>query len=161
MTDRARLLRALLRQDLSAFGQKVIATLEPGTPYRHNWHNDHLCWQLMRVARGEVRGLIINVPPRSMKSITVSVRFTAWVLGRDPTRRIICVSYADDLARKLSVDTRTVIDSPWYRELFPMMRLASKRPRHIELTTTEQGYRFAAGMSGAILGRGARSDRHR
>lgn len=155
MTDRARLLRALLRQDLSAFSQKVFATLEPGTTYQHNWHIDHLCWQLSRVARGEVRRLIINVPPRSMKSITVSVGFSAWVLGRDPTKRVICASYADDLARKLSVDTRTIIDSPWYRELFPRLRLASKRPRNMELITTEQGYRFAAGMSGAILGRGA------
>jgi predicted phage terminase large subunit-like protein len=155
MTDRARLLRALLRQDLSAFSQKVFATLEPGTAYQHNWHIDHLCWQLARVARGEVRRLIINVPPRSMKSITVSVGFTAWVMGRDPTKRIICVSYADDLARKLSIDTRTVLDSSWYRELFPRMQLASRRPRNTELITAQQGYRFAAGMSGSILGRGA------
>jgi predicted phage terminase large subunit-like protein len=155
MTDRARLLRAFLREDLSVFSQKVFATLEPGTSYQHNWHIDHLCWQLSRVARGEVRRLIINVPPRSMKSITVSVGFTAWLMGRDPTKRIICVSYADDLARKLSVDTRTVLDSPWYRELFPQMQLASKRPRNTELTTTRRGYRYAAGMSGAILGRGA------
>lgn len=155
MTDPARLLRAFLRQDLSVFSRKVFATLEPGTPYEHNWHIDHLCWQLTRVARGEVRRLIINVPPRSMKSITVSVGFTAWLMGQDPTRRIICTSYADDLARKLSVDTRTVLDSPWYRELFPEMQLASRRPRNVELTTTQQGYRFAAGMSGSILGRGA------
>ena len=76
-------------------------------------------------------------------------------LGRDPTKRIICVSYAEDLARKLSVDTRTVLDSPWYQELFPQMRLASKRPRNTELITTQQGYRFAAGMGGSVLGRGA------
>lgn len=155
MTDRARLLRAFLREDLSTFSQKVFGTLEPGTPYQHNWHIDHLCWQLMRVSLGEVRRLIINVPPRSMKSITVSVGFTAWVMGRAPTKRIICVSYADDLARKLSVDTRTVIDSPWYQELFPKLQLASRRPRNMELVTTEQGYRFAAGINGAILGRGA------
>lgn len=77
MTDHARLLRAVLRQDLSAFSEKVFCTLEPGTPYQHNWHIDHVCWHLMRVARGEVRRLIINVPPRSMKSITVSIGFTA------------------------------------------------------------------------------------
>src|SRR4051795_3696192 len=111
MTDRARLLRALLRHDLSVFSRKVFATLEPGTAYQHNWHIDHLCWQLSRVARGELRRLIINVPPRSMKSITVSVAFTAWAMGHDPAKRIICVSYAGDLARKLSIDTKTVLDS--------------------------------------------------
>src|SRR6059058_4277055 len=119
MSDRARMLRAYLRQSLSLYVEKVFLTLEPGAAYQHNWHIDHLCWQLSRVARGEVRRLIINVPPRSMKSITVSVGFTAWMMGRDPTKRIICVSYADDLARKLSVDTRIVLESPWYRALFP------------------------------------------
>jgi hypothetical protein len=116
MSDRARLLRALLRQDLSCFAQKVFATLEPGIAYQHNWHIDHLCWQLSRVARGDVRRLIINVPPRSMKSITVSIAFTAWLMGRDPAKRMICVSYAGDLARKLSIDTKTVLDSPWYKQ---------------------------------------------
>jgi hypothetical protein len=112
MTDHTRLLRALLRQDLSAFSQKVFMTLEPGTEYQHTWHIDHIVWQLSRVIRGEVRRLIINVPPRSMKSIIVSIACTAWIMGRDPTKRVICVSYADDLARKLSIDTRRVLESP-------------------------------------------------
>ena len=150
-----RLLRAALRQELPCFVQKAFCTLEPGTAYQHNWHVDHLCWQLSRVARGELRRLILNVPPRSMKSITASVAFPAWVLGHDPTKRIICVSYAEDLARKLSVDTRTLLDSPWYRELFPGLQLASKRPRNTELITSAQGYRFAAGVGGSVLGRGA------
>ena len=153
MTDRARLLRAARRQDLAAFNQKVFQTLDPGTPYEHSWHLDHLCWHLMRVARGEVRRLVLNVPPRSMKSITASIGFTAWVLGHDPTKRIICASYADDLARKLSIDTRAVMESPWYQELFPATQLATKR--NIELITTSRGARYAAGMNGAILGRGA------
>jgi hypothetical protein len=133
----------------------VFTTLEPGTEYQHNWHVDHICWQLTRVARGELRRLIINVPPRSMKSITVSVAFTAWVLGLDPTKRIMCVSYAEDFARKLSIDTRTVLDSPWYGRAFPRLELASRRPRNVELVTTERGYRFAAGVGGGVLGRGA------
>lgn len=153
MADDARLLRAFLREDLSLFVRKAFLTLEPGTPYLHNWHIDHLCWQLMRVERGELRRLIINVPPRSMKSITVSVAFTAWLLGRDPAKKMICVSYADELARKLAVDSRTVIDSPWYRELFPRMQVSGRRV--MELATTMHGHRFAAGVNGSILGRGA------
>lgn len=155
MTDRLRALQALLRQDLSSFVQKVFITLEPGTDYRHNWHIDHICWQLSRVARGEIRRLIINVPPRSMKSITVSIGFTAWAMGHNPTKRIICVSYAEELARKLSIDTRTVLESPWYQGLFPGLQLTAKRQRNLELTTTQHGYRFASGVGGAVLGRGA------
>lgn len=148
-------LRAYLRQDLSCFVEKAFKTLEPSTTYAPNWHIDHLCWHLSRVAAGECTRLIINVPPRSMKSITASIAFPAWLLGHDPSKRIMCVSFSDDFARKLSVDTRTLLQTDWYQRTFPRMRLASKRPRNTELTTTEHGYRFAAGNGGSVLGRGA------
>ena len=154
MVEAHRLYQAVLREDLCAFVERVFASLEPGTTYEDNWHIQHLCWQLTRVARGEVRRLIINVPPRSMKSIIVSVAFTAWLMGRDPTKKIICTSYADDLARKLSVDTLSVMREPWYQALFPRLKLPT-RPRASELKTTQHGYRYAAGMTGSILGRGA------
>ena len=153
MSD-ARLLRAFLRDDLAAFVEKSFVTLEQGVAYQDNWHIQHLCWQLERVARGDVRRLIINVPPRSMKSITVSVAFSAWVMGRDPTKKVMAISYAEDLARKLSVDTRSVMMTDWYRAAFPKFAF-SGRPRNLELGTTLGGYRFAAGMNGSILGRGA------
>ena len=155
MRDDPRLLRALLRERLGSFAQKTFATLEPGVEYRHSWHLDHLAWQLTRVARGEVRRLIINVPPRSMKSITVSIAFTAWLLGHDPRRRIICVSYAEELARKLSLDTRRVLETAWFRALFPACQLVPRRQRDGELTTTQQGGRLALGLGGALTGRGA------
>ena len=149
-----RLLRAFLRDDLATFVEKSFVTLEQGAVYQENWHIQHLCWQLERVARGDVRRLIINVPPRSMKSITVSVAFSAWLLGRDPTKKVMAISYAEEFARKLSVDTRTVMASDWYRKAFPEFAF-SGRPRNLQLNTTLGGYRFAAGMNGSILGRGA------
>lgn len=153
--DRQRVLRALLRGELGAFVHRTFQALEPGTPYLYNWHHDHLAWQLRRVARGELKRLIINVPPRSMKSITVSVAFSAWLLGHDPTRRIIAVSYAADLARKLSQDTRTVMESAWFQDLFPDCRLVPGRQRDTELTTTRRGGRLAVGLGGGLTGRGA------
>ena len=154
-SERGRVLRALLRRDLSAFAQKTFQTLEPGTPYVHSWHLEVLAWQLMRVERGEIRRLIINVPPRTMKSITVSVAFSAWLLGRNPTKRIIAVSYAEDLARKLSVDTRRIMEAPWFTGLFQSCALVPRRQRDLELTTTKRGGRLAAGLGGGLTGRGA------
>lgn len=154
-SDPARYVQALLRQHLASYAEKVFRTLEPGTPYMHNWHIDHLCWHLTRVARGEVRRLIITIPPRSMKSLLVSVAFPSWLMGHDPTQRIICVSYADDFARKLALDTRTIVEEPWYRAMFPDFVLRSQRPRTSDLLTTQGGYRYASGLNGAILGRGA------
>ena len=149
-----RVMEAVLRTDLLAFSQQAFRTLEPGTPFQSNWHLEHVAHLLQQVANGVIRRLIINVPPRSGKSLMASVAFPAWVLGRDPSRRLICVSYAEDLARKLSVDTRSVMQSPWFERLFPDCRLY-RRPRDVELVTSQRGARYAAGVGGAVLGRGA------
>lgn len=155
MTERARLVRALLRLDPSCFAEKVFTTLEPGTLFSHSWHLDHIAWQLQRVLRGEIRRLIINVPPRSGKSIAVTVALPMFALGHDPRRRIICVSHTAELARKFSIDRRTIALTPWYRALFPDMQLSGPRPRDMELRTTAFGFCRAAGVGGAILGLGA------
>lgn len=153
--ERARQVRAILRSDLMSFHQKVFQTLEPGIVFKPNWHQEHLCQVLSRVMRGEARRVIINVPPRSGKSLLASVALPAAILGRNPTRRIICVSHTEDLARKFSLDRRAIIQSHWYRGLYPQMQLTSGRPRELELETTRRGSILAAGVGGAILGRGA------
>ena len=96
-----RALKAILRTDLRFFIRKVFATVSPGEPYLHNWHVDAIVHQLMRVHAGESRRLLINQPPRSLKSICVSVGYVAWLLGHDPKRRVIVASYSGDFAAEL------------------------------------------------------------
>jgi predicted phage terminase large subunit-like protein len=155
VSDRRRLLHALLRQDLPSFIAKCLATLEPGTRYRENWHVRHIAFHLDRVARGQCRRLILNIPPRHLKSICVTVAFTAWRLGHDPGLKVMAVSYAHDLTRKHALDFRTVVESEWYRQVFPQLRIEPRRNRDIELVTTAQGSRFATSVGGSVLGRGA------
>ncbi|MEE9301103.1 MAG: terminase, partial [Alphaproteobacteria bacterium] len=93
-----RTFEAVLRQDLSCFAQKVFNTVAPVHRYLHNWHIDAIAWHLALCARGEINRLIITVPPRHLKSICATVAFPAWVLGHDPTKRIVTASYADALA---------------------------------------------------------------
>ena len=69
MASEARILEALLRNDFRAFVHKVFTTLTPGQTYVRTWHVEAIAWQLERVRRGEIRRLIINMPPRSLKSI--------------------------------------------------------------------------------------------
>src|SRR5439155_19218001 len=123
MTD-ADAFAALLRQDLRYFIRKCFQTVLPGTRYLPNWHIDAIVHQLMRIRSGEISRVLINQPPRSLKSISVSVAYVAWLLGHDPTRRIIVVSYSNDFAAELHRQFRMVIDAPWYRALFPAMRPA-------------------------------------
>ena len=115
-------LAALLRTDLGSFVRKSLQTILPGTLYLPNWHVDAIVHQLMRVQAGEVSRLLINQPPRSLKSICVSVAYVAWLLGHDPSRRIIVVSYANEFSAELHRQFRMVIEAPWYQALFPAMR---------------------------------------
>ena len=145
---------ALRRLHLALFAERCFAHLNPGTPYIHNWHLDLIADRLERVARGEIKRLIINVPPRSMKSITASVAFPAWVLGHAPNKSLICVSYSQELSDKHAEDTRTIMQSSWYQALFPT-RLSSKRPSLSFLKTFQGGGRRATSVGGTLTGLGA------
>ena len=118
MSERA-LLNELLQIDFSSFLQRTFNTLHPGQRYLANWHIDAIAHRLDLVARGNVRRLIINQPPRSMKSIAVSVACVAWRLAHDPSLRIIVVSYNGDFAKSLHLQFRAIVESDWYRALFP------------------------------------------
>ncbi|MBB4365115.1 putative phage terminase large subunit-like protein [Bradyrhizobium sp. CIR18] len=146
-------LAALFRQDLRYFVHKAFCTVFPGSAYLPNWHIDAIAFQLLQVEAGDCRRLLINQPPRSLKSLSVSVGYVAWLLGRDPGRRIIVVSYSNELAAELHRQFRMVVESAWYRDLFPAMRTA--RDTGSELVTTAGGGRYATSVGGTLTGRGA------
>jgi predicted phage terminase large subunit-like protein len=154
MTPEARLLEALIRNNLMAFVQKVFATLCPGQTFIPAWHMEAIAWQLMRILNGEVKRLIINMPPRSLKSIMASVAFPAFALGHDPTRRIICVSYSGDFAKNHSNDFRAVMESSWYRSAFPTTRVGDVKDTETEIKLTASGFRLASSVGGSLTGRG-------
>src|SRR5215469_756050 len=145
---------ALLRQDLATFAARCFQELNPQTELVTNWHLEVIAAKLAAVREGKIRRLIINLPPRHLKSLMASTAFPAWSLGRDPTAQILCVSYAQDLADKLARDCRGIMMSPWYRQLFPT-RLAPHRQAVQEFITTRQGYRLATSTGGVLTGRGA------
>src|SRR4051794_22310880 len=139
MSDRHALLLAILRSDFVTFVEKCFETLEPGATYEDNWHVHAIAHQLVRVWRGESTRLIINIPPRMMKSIMVTIAFSAWVMGHDPRKRIMAVSYAKSLAGKHSSDFRAIVESPWFRAAFPDFKIETNRG--MEIATTARGYR--------------------
>ncbi len=133
---------ALLHNDFRAFVHKVFETLNPGQTYMPTWHIEAIVYQLERVRRGELRRLIINMPPRSLKSITASVALPALSFGHDPSRRVICVSYSGELAKKHSNDFRAVIESPWYQIVFPDTRIGPYKNTETEIELTARGFRW-------------------
>jgi predicted phage terminase large subunit-like protein len=151
--DNHALLDAALRQDLGTFTAKVFRTVSPGDQYLHNWHIDAIIYQLMQIHAGFERRLVITQPPRSLKSICTSVAYPAWALGRDPSMRIACASYSQELAAVFARQFRAVVTSDWYRALFPNLRLS--KDTEAECVTTRGGGRFAVAVGGSFTGRGA------
>src|SRR6201981_1642146 len=144
----------LLRQDFSTFAARCFFDLNPQTELATNWHLEVIAAKLAAVRQGQIPRLIINLPPRHLKSLLASIAFPAWCLGHDPSAQILCVSYAGELADKLARDCRLIMMSPWYRRIFPT-RLAPHRQAVQEFLTTRQGYRLATSNGGVLTGRGA------
>ncbi len=151
--DRA-ILEAVLRNDLTAFTQRCFQTVVPGQQFLANWHIEAITHQLERVRRGEIRRLIVTLPPRNLKSICASVAFPAFVLGHDPTLRIVCASYSQDLTAKHARDCRAVMESAWYQQLFPRTRFDPRKNTEAEFETTARGYRLGTSVGGTLTGRG-------
>ena len=144
----------LLRHDFTTFAALCFQALNPQTELAMNWHLEVIAAKLTAVREGKIRRLIINLPPRHLKSLMASIAFPAWCLGQDPSAQILCVSYAQDLADKLARDCRGIMMSPWYRRIFST-RLAPHRQAVQEFITTRQGYRLATSTGGVLTGRGA------
>jgi predicted phage terminase large subunit-like protein len=148
------LLRVFLRNDLYAFVQKVFETVNPGVAFSRNWSVEAVTNALQKIATGSTTRLIINIPPRNLKSICASVALPAFLLGHNPTKKLICVSYSDDLAAKFSNDCRAVMRSDWYQQTFPRTRIDKTKDTESEVRTTERGYRLATSVGGTLTGRG-------
>jgi len=145
---------AALRSDFPLFIAKVAKTLAPTKPFLMNWHIESMAWNLGLTRVGKRPRLIINMPPRYLKSIVASVAFPAYCLGLDPSLRIICVTYGNDLSAKFANDFRAIVRSPWYRAAFPGMRLSKIKDTEAEVVTTRGGFRLATSVGGTLTGRG-------
>jgi len=146
------LLDEILRRDFGKFLHRCFLWLNPGATFLPNWHIRAIAYQLERIRRGEITRLIINLPPRYLKSITVSVAFPAFLLGLDPQRKIIAISYGDDLSAKHASDFRSVVNSAWFQRAFRKMHIA--RNTELEVMTTERGFRKATSVMGPLTGLG-------
>ena len=105
----------ILRRHFELFLRRCLMTLNPGQNYLPNWHIQAIAHQLKRIWRGEITRLIINMPPRHLKSLTVSVAFPAFLLGHEPWHRIFVVSYGSDLSSKHASDFRSIAELRWYQ----------------------------------------------
>lgn len=146
--------QAILRRDFVSFIERSFYELNPQTRLLMSWYIEAMASKLEDCRRGNIKRLVINLPPRYLKSHCVSVAFAAWWLGHHPAAQIICASYGQDLADKLARDCRRVITSAWYKDLFTT-RLSPDKAAVDDFMTSQQGFRMATSVGGVLTGRGA------
>src|SRR5215471_18063906 len=108
----------ILRNDFCAFLHRAFLELDPHARFEPNWHHEVLAAKLEDVRLGKCKRLIVNLPPRQLKSVAAAIAFPAWLLGHDPAKQILAVSYGQDLSDKLARLCRALITSPFYQSLF-------------------------------------------
>lgn len=146
--------KKILQQDFVSFIERSFYELNPQTRLLMGQYIEAMAAKLEACRQGKIRRLIINLPPRYLKSHCVSIAFVAWLLGHHPATPIICASYGQDLADKLARDCRTVISSSWYKQLF-RTRLSPDKLAVDDFATTDKGGRMATSVGGVLTGRGA------
>ena len=152
--ENKKLLSAILRNNLPCFIHKSFQTINPNCHYDHNWHIDLICDYLNEVEKGNIKRLIINIPPRTLKSVCITVAWPAWLLGQNSKLRIIAASYAQNISIKHSLDCRFIIESEWYKNIFPNTLISKKENRKSKFITTDFGMRFATSVGGSVTGEG-------
>lgn len=147
--------REKAERSLPEFIRQAWQVIEPGTEYVDNWHI-HLIGEYMEaVNAGQIRRLIINIPPRHMKSLEVTVCYPVWTWIRNPEKRFIKVSYSDSLSRKHNIIARDIITSPWYQKRWgDKFKLKDDVNRQAEFKNTAQGFMISTSVGGALTGEG-------
>lgn len=155
--------KALCEESLAEFIRCGWKWIDPAS-FRDNWHIDVVAEHLEAVARGEITRLIINIPPRHMKSLLVSVCFNAWVWAQKPDKRypnwgaktsFLSMSYQQSLSMRDSVKTRRLIKSPWYQNHWgDRFSISSDQDAKLRFNNDQHGYRLASSVDGGATGEG-------
>lgn len=147
-------LAGLCGNSLLAFQTTFWNVLEPNTQYIDNWHLHYMIEHLEAVEQGQIKRLILNLPPRYMKSILCNVMFGAWLWARKPEWRMLSFSFSDALAKKFNVHRRNIVQSSLYKQMFPEVVLCGDMNTQRKMENTRTGLMLTSPMPGNATGEG-------
>lgn len=137
------------------FVKQSWPVVEPGIPFIESWHIEQICEHLEALSSGEIRRLLINIPPRHSKSTIVSVMFPAWEWITRPEEKFLCASYSGTLSTRDNLKTRRLIQSPWYQERWGhLFAFAGDQNAKQRFENDKTGYRIATSVGGTATGEG-------
>ena len=141
--------------DLYEFVKQAWHVVEPGVPFVPGWHIELICEHLQAITTGEIRRLLINIPPRHAKSTIVSVMWPTWEWIKRPSEKYLCASYSGTLSIRDNLKARRLIQSPWYQERWgSIVTLADDQFAKQRFENTATGYRIASSVGGSATGEG-------
>ena len=152
--------KELYKKSFYEFLRDAVMVLEPATTWRFNWHIKVLCdiaqAEVQRIVDGIPKqfDIIINVPPRTMKSYIFSICLNAWAWTFAPHLKFMTLSYSDNLSAKFSYKTRLLIQSDWYQEHFDVV-ISDDDNKKTQYSNTATGTRESFGWTGSVTGSGA------
>ena len=145
----------LAQRKLSTFVKQAWHTIEPDTELVWNWHHDAICEYLTAVCEGEIRNLLVTVPPRHTKSTITSIMLAPWVWIHNAAKQFLYASHDHTLSIEHSVKCRRVIESPWYSARWGnRCKLAEDQNEKRKCKTAAGGGRTAASVGGSVTGKG-------
>jgi len=140
---------------LYEFVRQAWPIVEPGIQFIASWHIEAICEHLEAISAGELRKLLINIPPRHSKSTIVSVMFPMWEWLAQPEQKYLCASYSGNLSIRDNLKARRLIQSPWYQERWGhMFTLAGDQNAKQRFENDKTGYRLATSVGGTATGEG-------
>lgn len=149
------LLRRKIKSNLHTFAKEAWPQVEGGREFIDGWHIHAICEHLEAVYNGEIRNLLINLPPRCMKSTLVAVMYPAWCWTNNPELQFLFTTYAQNLTIRDSVNCRRLIESAWYQQRWgSLYQLAGDVNTKLRFDNTKKGYRIASSVGGANTGEG-------
>lgn len=147
--------RELMTRSLYQFAKGAWNVLEPGRQFKDNWHIQAICEHLEAVSAGQIKRLMVNIPPRHMKTLLVSVIWPVWDWLKNPTRRFLSCSYKEALSERDAVASRRLMQSPWFiarfGHIFSLTKDQNQKKRY---ENTVRGYRLAVASGAGAVGEG-------
>jgi hypothetical protein len=152
----------LLKEKLDSFSQQEKCKESFLEYINHMWpeficgkHHKIFAEKLEKVAKGEINRLIVNMPPRHTKSEFASTYFPSFIMGLRPNMKIMQTTHTGELAVRFGRKVRNLMDQKEYKQIFPEVKLQADNKSAGRWETNKGGEYFAAGVGGAVTGRGA------
>jgi predicted phage terminase large subunit-like protein len=145
----------LLENDLHYFMVESWRSIEPGRPFHDNWHLEAVCDHLQAVSEGQIRNLVINIPPRHLKSMTVQVFWPAWTWAKRPHIKWLCVAYNRNLVIRDAAKCRRLMASPWYQKRWGnKFNFSEDQNAKYHYENDQGGVRLIGSFEGGVTGEG-------